>query len=545
MKTFIAPFSLVPAISLTVFLLSVPICPFAGEAEEEARLAGIMLNHRTPLIESRRDACRTLGSMERLSDVGIRALIKGLFFVTPKGDFILSECMDALIRQGPAAIPRLLDVLRADDNAFSQEVLDLAGKCGVPEHRVRRGPVVPMLLGLIVDPRTARPLMEDMTRSFIMPRGLAGSELQQWTIDQTNRLKFELRALSYLRLSDELLRQATRAIRTLETPIGARLDLALALAYQGTPQASDALLRVISPGTPGEEDGMPPVATQQSFLAVFLAPLALGLHPNDLERFDSIFGLGSTSPTGEFASEHVRTRLAAPDIKLLLSVTRLCRTDTDCWDSLRKGRSVRKGSTAIGPEHLPSAFVRTKVLTKAAILLGASAAPSEDRSQQAFYFLQAFRDSFSEEDQDDYRRALLIGVHRMLQGDINFNSVLESALTRLDGSFHGLWRQELQALLLRQHFDYEMEISESMKAQVIRCVSTSSNAKRAQVTSVSWRKDGAVTIEGTASSHADVDSVLRQLRICDAVVGVRFISSMALASGTGVKFRFGATPSWQ
>jgi hypothetical protein len=533
-------------IVLAFVTLLVPVDTRAGDWEEEARLARIMLDHRTPLMESRRDACKALGAMDKLSDVGIGALVKGLFFVTPNGEFLLHESIEALTRQGPAAVPWLLDVLRADSgNSSFREVLDFAGKCGVSEYRVRRGPVIPMALSLIVDPRSARPLMEDMIRSFAVPRGLTGAEQQQWTIDQANRLKFELRALSYLPLSYELLRQATRAIRSPEIPIEARLDLALALAYQGTPEASDALLKVISPGTPGEEDGMPSVATHQFFLSIFLAPLVLGLHPHDLERFDSIFGLGSTSPTGEFASEQVQTRLAAPDIKFLLWVNRFCRSNTECWDSLHKGRKVGKGSTAIGLVHMPSAFVRTKVSTKLAILLGALAAPSEDRSHRALHFLQAFRDSFSQEDQDDYRRALLIGVHRMLQGDLNLNSVLESTLTNLDERASELWRRELRALLHRQNYDYERQISEAIEAQVIRCLSTSSNAEHVQVKSVSWRWDGAVTIDGTATSHADVDGVLRQLRICEALVGVRLIKSMATANGTGVNFAFGATPSWR
>ena len=465
--------------------------PESAQEEMYVQLLGSM--HDEPdYIQVNRMSALALGKLRAKSPEAVKALVKGLFLVNKSGQHIVPTVLDTLLRIGPNAVPALLDVvMSAPGDPNVQYMEEFAIPNGISDWRWRRGDRIPLVLSRIRDPRVAMPLLKDMTRPMVQPAGLSPQLLQDWTITQTNRIKFGQAALMSVGEGPEFQLAALRAMRDMKTPVESRLDLALALAFKATPESIDTLFKVIfeeeldedeleeeealeaaaaaSPEAEGAEaaaapaapkkkavkaEPLPPPAIQADFVINFMMTLAYALDADHLELFDRIFEADFDEIFAETqGADNILERLKKEDLQVLLNTVRVCGKDYKKWTGVFKGQKVRgEGDLTFDPTKIKDKFYVSMARTKAALVLSTWSLGKKKKGELAELYLQTYKGLEYNPDYDDFRRALLLGIERQAVGDKAFVRTFEDFLLeeqKKEGAVSAarFWNQQVEALL--------------------------------------------------------------------------------------------------
>ncbi|MBM4371276.1 MAG: hypothetical protein FJ098_06455 [Deltaproteobacteria bacterium] len=418
-------------------------------------------------------SAKALGIIKAKSPEAIMALVKGLFLVSKSGQQITPTVLDTLLRVGSPAAPFLVDILVAppgDPRVHYME--EFAIPNGISDWRWRRGAKVPLVLSRLRDPASAIPLLEDMARPMVQPAELSPELLQDWTITQTNRIKFEQAALMSVGAGPEFQEKALRAMRDMKTPVEARLDLALALAFKATSESTATLFRVIfeeekdeedeeeetaaAAAAPGKVSGepLPPPANQADFVINFMMTLAYALDVGHLELFDRIFEADFDEIFAETqGADAILDRLKKEDVQILVNTVRIAGSDYEKWLGIFKGQKVRgEGDAVFDPTTISDPFYTYMARTKAALKLSTWSLDRKKRTELVNLYLQTYGGLEYNPDFDDFRRALMLGIERQAAGDKEFLKTLEDFIIeerKKEGAAPAamFWNQQIDALV--------------------------------------------------------------------------------------------------
>jgi len=440
---------------------------------EQEPMYVVLLNstHDEPdYIQVNRMAAMALGKLRAQSPEAIEALVKALFLVSKSGQHIVPTVLYSLLRIGPPAVPALLDIVSSPPGDPKVRYMEeFAIPNGISDWRWRRGDRIPLVLSRIRDPRAAMPLLRDMTRPMVQPAGLSRQLLQDWTITQTNRIKFGQATLMSVGEGPEFHDVALRAMRDMKTPVEARLDLALALAFKATSESTDVLFKVIFEEEDLEDDelaegalksrvkkaeSLPPPATQADFVINFMMTLAYALDADHLELFDRIFEADFDEIFAETqGADAILERLKKEDLQVLLDTVRVAGKDYKKWLGIFKGQKVRgEEDLTFDPTKIKDKFYVFMARTKAALLLSTWKLDKKKKAELVELFLQTYKGLEYNPDYDDFRRALLLGIERQGAGDKEFARAVEDFLAderKKENTFPAarFWNQQMEALL--------------------------------------------------------------------------------------------------
>lgn len=470
------------------------------DSDQEAMYVKLLnsMHDEPDYIQVNRMAALALGKLKAQSPEAIKALMKGLFLVSKSGQHIVPTVLVTLLRIGPSAVPALLDIVSSPPgDPKVQYMEEFAIPNGISDWRWRRGDRIPLVLSRIRDPRAAMPLLKDMTRPMVQPAGLSKSLLQDWTITQTNRIKFGQATLMSVGEGPEFQQVALRAMRDMKTPVESRLDLALALAFKATTESTDTLFKVIfeeeeeeedwdeeeeAPAAPvaaapaegekaeaekkeGEaapapkkaavkEEPLPPPATQADFVINFMMTLAYALDADHLELFDRIFEADFDEVFAETqGADAILERLKKEDLQVLLNTVRIAGKDYTKWLGIFKGQKVRgEGDLSFDPTKIKDKFFVSMARTKAALMLSTWKLGKKKKGELVALYLKTYKDLEYNPDFDDFRRALLLGIERQAKGDKQFARTFEDFLTeerKKENTFPAarFWNQQVEALV--------------------------------------------------------------------------------------------------
>ncbi len=444
-------------------------------------------------IQVNRMAALALGKLKAKSPDAVKALVKGLFLVSKSGQHIVPTVLVTLLRIGPPAVPALLDIVTSPPgDPKVQYMEEFAIPNGISDWRWRRGDRIPLVLSRIRDPRAAMPMLKDMTRPMVQPAGISKSILEDWTITQTNRIKFGQATLMSVGEGPEFQQVALRAMRDMKTPVEARLDLALALAFKATGESTDTLFKVIfeeeeedlddvlevgAPDPPAaagvadaekkdgeaapapkkvavKEEALPPPATQADFVINFMMTLAYALDADHLELFDRIFEADFDEIFAESqGADAILERLKKEDLQVLLNTVRVAGKDYTKWLGIFKGQKVRgEGDLTFDPTKIKDKFFVSMARTKAALLLSTWSLGKKKKAELIALYLQTYKDLEYNPDFDDLRRALLLGIERQAKGDKEFARTFEEFLNeerKKENTFPAarFWNQQVEGLV--------------------------------------------------------------------------------------------------
>jgi len=457
--------------------------------EQEAMYVKLLSSmHDEPdYIQVNRLSAMALGKLRAKSPEALKALNKGLFLVSKSGQHIVPTTLLSLLRIGPPAVPYLLDIVTSSPgDPKIQYMEEFAIPNGISDWRWRRGDRIPLVLSRIRDPRTAMPLLKDMTRPMVSPAGLSKQLVEDWTITQTNRIKFGQAALMSMGEGPEFQDTALRAMRDMKTPVEARLDLALALAFKATSESTDTLFKVIFEEEIDEDDldeeeeevaekapaekaeaaekapvkkaaktePLPPPATQADFVINFMMTLAYALDADHLDLFDRIFEADFDEIFAETqGADAILERLKKEDLQILLNTVRVAGKDYKKWTGIFKGQKVRgKGDLTFDPTKIKDKFYMSMARTKAALMLSTWKLSKKKKGELVALYLQTYKGLEYHPDFDDFRRALLLGLERQGAGDKEFVRTLEDFLAeerKKENTFPvaRFWNQQVEALL--------------------------------------------------------------------------------------------------
>jgi hypothetical protein len=455
------------------------------EPAEEAMFVQLLSTvHDVPdYIEVNRMAADSLGKLRAKTPEAIKALVKGLFVVSKSGENIVPNAIEALLKVGTPAVPFLVDIVAAEPGDERVRYMEeFAIPNGISDWRWRRGDRIPLVLSRLRDERAALPLLKDMVRPMVQPAGLSQALVEDWTITQTNRIKFEQATIMSVGSGPEFYAIALRAMRDQQTPVEARLDLALALAFKQTPEAMDTLFAVIFEEEASEENeadnaaeaakvkkeeanaiegnedlaAMPGTATQADFVINFMLPLAFSMDASGLELFDRIFEADFDEIFAETeGADAILDRLKKEDMELMVKLISACGTSYENWVAAFKGqRVVNKDNDAeFDPSKITDKFYVFQARTKAALKLSTSNPTGERKTELAMLLLDTYKGLEYNPDYDDFRRAMLLGMERVGKGEGEFIKKLEEAREEFKSkeSTEGgakFWNQQLDALIL-------------------------------------------------------------------------------------------------
>jgi len=432
-----------------------------GEASAELEDVYIALlnNSRSSQgVEVSKQAALALGSLRSENPDAIRGLIKGLFVVSTEGRTAFKESLRALLSIGPPAVPFLVDVLESGSGAGRVEYLRVfAVKNGVPDWKWRVGMRIPMVLAQLRDERAAGAIVSDITAPVIEPAFLPDRQRMNWTIAQTNRIKFDSWALMST-FNKDVTFDALRAIRDRNVEGSARLQLCLALAFNFTPEALDTLFRVVYEAGPPTED-LPSPTRESDFVIRFLQVLAYAVDHRNLERFQSVFVDGFDENFGDVErAEDIQEKLSQVDIRILLRVPVVCRNNRDCYLEVLKGnpwsdpaeKEAFYPSDYEGVGDRETKYILAMARTKAALVLGRWEADEEQRAEIVGVLAEVYSAlPYDSELYDDLRRSIMLGFERQGRKDPGkVITALENLIAKETGKGEGatVWNQRLQAL---------------------------------------------------------------------------------------------------
>ncbi len=466
------------------------------DPEQEAMYVKLLdsMSDEPDYIQVNRLSAMALGKLRAKSPEALKALIKGLFLVSKNGQHIVPTTLLSLLRIGPPAVPYLVDIVTSlPGDPKVQYMEEFAIPNGISDWRWRRGDRIPLVLSRIRDPRAAMPLLKDMTRPMVSPSGLSKQLIEDWTITQTNRIKFGQAALMSLGKGPGFQDAALRAMRDMRTPVEARLDLALALAFKATSKSTDTLFKVIfeeeiDEDELGEEEAaakapekapekaeagekipaaekapvkkaaktepFPPPATQADFVINFMMTLAYALDADHLDLFDRIFEADFDEIFADTqGADAILERLRKEDLQTLLNTVRVAGKDYKKWTGIFKGQKVRgQGDLTFDPTKIKDKFYLYMARTKAALMLSTWKLSNKKRGALVTLYLQTYKGLEYHPDYDDFRRALLLGIERQGAGNKEFVRTLEDFLTeerKKENTFPvaRFWNQQIEALL--------------------------------------------------------------------------------------------------
>lgn len=390
--------SLIPTLLLLCLALPDRAVAGAETGADEARLAAILLDHREASPEARQRAAAEIAKIDDLSQVGIRALVQCLHFGNANIGNLRRDCMDALVEVGPPAVPELLRILRLDPaDPLSREMFAFVNKRGAMDCTLRIGEPAAEALARIRDPRAAELAISEFREIWIPPNDLPRLMRDVCLREATARSKLLARILMSADDDAQLQRSMLRLARDPSGGVEARLDVGLALAFQATPTASKTLLDVVDPDGPRGDDLLAPV-TQTDFSSNFAIYIALGLHPDHVERAESLLHQGW------------RER---PDIVALVDQARGCGADLNKWFMNLTGELACQGDGKLAPPPAgEGSHLRDMLRIKAALFLSRRMLDEGQARRLINGYIQALRDVWGTTAGTDLLVASVLGLDR-------------------------------------------------------------------------------------------------------------------------------------
>lgn len=455
---------------------------FGGVSEEQEEIFLVLLDNSPDIqgIEVNKIAAEALGKLKTRNPEAIRALIRGLFVVSKEGGTLFKESLHALLQIGKDAVPYLVDVMESkpgDEKVRHME--EFAVKNAVSEWKWRMGMRIPMVLAQLRDARAAMAFVHDIARPIIEPPNLPDSLREDWTITQTNRLKFDSWGLMSVAVP-EVLPEALKVIRDRNVEGSARLQLALGLSFYFTPEATKTLFEVITLSEEEEPEEiedespegiarrkllaeLPPPARESDFIIRYLQPLAYAVTSKELAQFEDIFVEGFDEYFGDQEkADDIREKLDQIDVKVLLDVVRACQEQYGCYLAVfNGGPGVVEGNeenkydpnTVKGADERETKYLQAMARAKAGLVLSRWEAKKEQRAE----ILEAFERTFStlpydDELYGDLRQVILLGLERQGEKDRkNTASLIRKLIKKEEAkeidAVRG-WNQRLEALAL-------------------------------------------------------------------------------------------------
>lgn len=388
-------------------------------------------------IEVNKLAANALGEIRSKNPEAIKALIKGIFLVSKDGGTVFKEALRSLLMIGPETAPYLISIVqsRPGDEAV-RYMEEFTVKNAISEWKWRNGMRIPMVLAQLRDLRAAAALVENIARPVIEPPNLPENLRQDWTIAQTNRIKFDSWGIMSV-ANPEVHWQALKIMRDRNVEGSARLQLALGLAFNFTPEGFATLLRVVyEPEI--DEDTMPeeeitriekeqeelgPAAKESDFMIRYLQPLAYAVGPAELDQFSEIFVEGFEEYYGEEERfEDIQVKMEQVDIKVLIGVVAACRRTLECYESVFQGGpgKVEGRAEAYLPEDVKGVdereteYVQAMARAKAGLVL--SRWPMGKKKAKATMEMIAKEFSALEYDDElygDLRQVMLLAFERV------------------------------------------------------------------------------------------------------------------------------------
>jgi hypothetical protein len=393
-------------------------------------------------IEVNKLAAKALGAIKSTNPEAVKAMVKALFLQSKDGGTTFKEAVQSLLQMGPVVVPYLVDILNSnpgDENV--RYIEEYAVKNAISDWKWRRGMRIPMVLAQLRDPRAGGALVEDMGRAVIEPANLPDNLKQDWTITQTNRLKFDSWGLmSALRAPHS--ERAVALVRDKNVEGSARLQLALAMAFSFTPEMTAGLFKVVY--EPAQDEGgeeetgeagaqaasavkMPPPARESDFVIRFLQTIAYAVDADSLPTFNDVFISGFDENFGDVEkAEYIQDKLEAVDIKILLKVVEACQKDYACYRSVFMGSTGKaQGSeVAYDPEAFKGAdpreteYLKAMGRSKAGLVLSRWKLTAELRAELTKTFIDVYSAlSYDDELYGDLRQVILLGLERFGMND--------------------------------------------------------------------------------------------------------------------------------
>jgi hypothetical protein len=428
---------------------------------EDAYVALLSNSSTAQGIEVNQMAATALGELRSENPEAIKGLIKGLFLVSTDAGTTFKESLEALLKIGAPTVPYLVDVLESGPGDEKVKYLrEFAVKNAIPEWKWHSGMKIPLVLAQLRDERSAATVIGDLGRPIIEPAGLSNSLRMDWTIAQTNRIKFDSFALMST-FEKGVMVDALRTIRGRSVEGSARLQLSFALAFNFTPEGLDTLFRTVHE-TELEQGDLPPLARESDFVIRFLQPLAYAVDYRNLQRFQDIFVDGFDENFWDISrAEDINEKLQQVDITVLLRVPQVCREELDCylevlrgnpWSNPAEGEAFNL-SEYEGVDVRETAYIHAMARTKAALVLGRWKADQKQRVAILGALGKVYSAlPYDSELYDDLRRALMLGLERQGRETPDQTAAAIGTLVTGEagkGAAAVVWNQRLRAL---QHF---------------------------------------------------------------------------------------------
>lgn len=386
----------------------------AEEAEENAR----------PTI----DVAAVREDPEQIKDI-----IGGMFTPSLDGKRTMMDSINWVVEIGEPAVPLLVEILLARPmDGTAQFMVDYGLKNGVPEWRWRTGMAAAMALSQIRDPEAAVPLLDDLASPIAQPEGLNERDIELWSVDHFNRLRFDAWGLMSL-FRPELQTKSLAILRDRKIEAEARLQLAVSLAYVFQPASMKTLLAVVKDHAmesddddEGEEEEAesPEVGEplrDAANVIRFLPLIAQGLDFDHLPIFTRIFFDEFDDNFSESSGvEAVLEKRQDLDVQIPITVLKACRKNLECYLAVLEGNAAQDdgSDTKWDPADVQTGdpesdtYLRALGQTKAALVVGrweTTAQGAEDlvKKMDAIYTRYPYSPVY-----DDLRLALVLGLER-------------------------------------------------------------------------------------------------------------------------------------
>jgi len=447
-----------------------------GYSEDLEEVYLSLLNNSPDLqgIEVNKLAATALGELKTQNPDAIKALIRGLFLVSKDGGTVFKESLKSLLQVGSPAVPFLVAIVESkpgDEHVRYME--EFAVKNAISGWKWRKGMRIPMLLAQLRDRRAAAAIVRDIARPVIEPPNLPDTLRQDWTIAQTNRIKFDSWALMSVAHKD-VMESALKTMRDRNVEGSARLQLALSLAFNFSPEAARALLDVCYQPELDEDDmseeeiarieayraKLGEVAKESDFVIRFLQPLAYATDAAHLNEFNDVFVDGFDENFGDVEkAEDIQVKLEQIDIKVLIGVPTACGKNLECYLSVFRGGAGKvegvedkyEPDTVEGVDSRETEYVKAMARAKAGLILGRWPAKKEQRKEiLKTFFVEFGKLPYDDELYGDLRQVVLLGVERQGVKDKKTSLAMIDELIAREAKkgveATKVWNQRLEAL---------------------------------------------------------------------------------------------------
>jgi hypothetical protein len=444
-------------------------------AHEDIYLALLNSSPDIQGIEVNKLAAQALGEIGSQNPEAIKALIRGIFLVSKDGGTVFKEALHSLLQIGPATAPFLIAVVESQPGDEAVRYMEeFAVKNAISEWKWRKGMRIPMVLAQLRDLRAAKAMVEDIARPVIEPPNLPDNLRQDWTIAQTNRIKFNSWGIMSV-ANPDVMRDALKIMRDRSVEGSARLQLALGLSFAFTPEGFETLLRVVHEpeidednmteeaitAWEKEQEELGEPAKESDFMIRYLQPLAYAVGPKDLDKWNEVFVDGFDEYFGEQERvEDIQEKMEQVDIKVLIGVVEACQNNLECYESVFQGGPGRiEGNEATyvpddvkGIDDRETAYVQAMARAKAGLVL--SRWPMGKK--KALATMEMLAKAFSALDYDDelfgdLRQVMLLAFERIgvidPKGSVAILTELMAKEEKKGVEPVKVWNQRLDALI--------------------------------------------------------------------------------------------------